>query len=443
MWSSKQPDQFHRPAMRQLTDDTDSYKTWLWATYIVILGTLSFNLILAFANTNVFRISESYVILSELLLLSAGLALALSRKATLYVVLALFLSYMAFILSFRPELDLKAIRDILIPIVFYFLGAKFQKIEDVDRLVWLSTGLVLTIGLFEFLLLDVYTSLVNIFQYYVARGSLGADANFVTGSNLFISSTRIGGRNFFGFLGEIRASSVFLEPVTMGNFGAFLCLWALFRTGMRHRSLMFAAAFCVIVLADARFGMFVCLAFFPVAALYRIFPRAFWWSMPFLFTFALALYGGWTGEILWQDNLAGRILHSAQIMMKLDLESLFGTALEHPFVADNGFAYTFTQIGVIGMIGVWTLYVYAPISSDKAIQFKALAATFICLNMIVSNSFYSIKLAALFWLAAGAADSLSKTAARARVSTNQPESKTNFLKARSVRTQPYSPNARA
>jgi putative polymerase len=346
--------------------------------------------------------------LSELLLLSAGLALALNRKVPLYITLALFLSYMAFILSFRPELDLKAIRDILIPIVFYFLGTRLRRIEDADRLVWLSTGLVLAVGFFEFLLLDIYTSFVDIFQYYVARGSLSADANFVTGSNLFISSTRIGGRNFFGFLGQIRASSVFLEPVTMGNFGAFLCLWALFRSGMRHRLLMFAAAFCAVVLADARFGMFVCIAFFPVAVVYKVLPRAAWWSVPFLIIFALALYGGWTGEVSWQDNLPGRVLHSAQIMMKLSPESILGIASEHPFVADNGFAYTFTQIGLVGLIGLWTLYIYAPVSSYKALQFKALTVTFICLNMIVSNSFYSIKLAALFWLAAGAADALSK-----------------------------------
>ncbi|MDN3721714.1 hypothetical protein QW131_27455 [Roseibium salinum] len=55
---------------------------------------------------------------------------------------------------------------------------------------------------------------------------------------------------------------MFLEPVTMGNFGAFLCLWALFRSGMRHRALIFVAAFVAIVLPDARFGMFVCVALF-------------------------------------------------------------------------------------------------------------------------------------------------------------------------------------
>jgi len=422
MWSSKPLDPHQRSDRSlQAGHAFDFYPVLFWGTCLVVLGTLSFNLLLAFVNTNVFRISESLVILSELVLISAALVLTLSRRVPLYITLAVYLSYMMVILSMRPELDLKAIRDILIPIVFYFLGMRLRRLEDIDRIIWYSAALVLAIGLFEFLLLDLYTSLIDIFQYYVARGTLDADSNFVTGSNLFISSTRIGGRNFFGFLGEIRASSVFLEPVTMGNFGAFLCLWAIFRTGMRHRALMFAAAFAVVVLSDARFGMFVCLAFFPVAVVYRVLPRVAWWAIPFLFIFALALYGGWTREIMWQDDLPGRILHSAQIMMKLTPESLFGIAAEHPFVADNGFAYTFTQIGILGLLGLWTLYIYAHVASYKALQFKALAVTFICLNMTVSNSFYSIKLAALFWLAAGAADALSRAPKLSTPGTLAPE----------------------
>ncbi|MEP5623296.1 MAG: hypothetical protein ABJP82_12055, partial [Hyphomicrobiales bacterium] len=297
----------------------------------------------------------------------------------------------------------------LIPITFYFLGTQFRRLEDIDRLIWISTAIILTIGMFEFFFLENYTSIIDIFQYYVARGTLEADENFVSGSNLFVSSIRISGRNFLEFLGNIRASSVFLEPVTMGNFGAFLCMWALFRTGMKRRWLMFTAAFLVVVLADARFGMMVCLAFFPVAVTYRLFPRFFWWSVPFLFMLGLALYGGWTRQVFWSDDLFGRILHSAQIMMELTPTSVFGIEAELPFVADNGFAYTLTQIGLVGIIALWALYIFAPSENDKALQYKAMVVTFICLNMTISNSVYSIKLAALFWLAAGVADAVVPT----------------------------------
>ncbi|WP_422040330.1 UDP-phosphate alpha N-acetylglucosaminyltransferase [Roseibium sp.] len=380
------------------------YRLWLRCVYAVVAGTLLFNFALAVVNTNAFRISESLVILCEMALLSAALFLVFSRNSVLLLLLLLYFSYMGLILALRPELDLKAIRDFLIPIVFYMIGRNIRRIEDADRLVWICTILVLAVGFFEFLFLDIYTRIVSIFDYYVARGTLTADANFVEGSNLFVSSTRIGGRNFLAFLGNVRASSVFLEPVTMGNFGAFLCLWALFRSGMRHRMLMFLAAFVAVVLPDARFGMLVCFALIAAAILGRILPRVSWWALPLLVLFALALYGGWSTTIGWTDDLGGRLLHASQLLQKVTPEILFGVERNIPFLADNGFAYSLAQIGAVGLMALWTAYMFAPIEDQRAIQFKALAATYIALLMTISNSFYSIKLAALFWVAAGAAD---------------------------------------
>lgn len=390
-------------ALTPANGDPPAY--WYPALCAVIIGALTFNFLLAFVNTNVAGIRESYVILSELVLISSGLLLVLDRKAGFYVLLAVFLSYLLMIFALRPELDLKAIRDGLIPIVFYTLGRKLRSIEDADRIIMICAGIVIAIGLFEFLLLDLFSSIVNVFAYYVARGTLEATDNFfLENTSVFISSIRLGGRNFFPFLGDIRASSVFLEPVTMGNFGAFLCLWAVFREDMNRRWLLFVFAFVVIILGDARFGLFVCIAFFLALPLYRMPPRIFLWLMPFLIAFSLALYGSWTAETLWEDNLAGRILHSAQIMNKLDWQAMLGMAAETPFVSDNGYAYTATQIGLIGFGVLWGLFMFAAPHSDRAQKFKLLATVFVCLLLVVSNSLYSIKLAALFWLAAGAAD---------------------------------------
>jgi len=387
--------------------DRDRYRLWLNAVYLVAFGTLTFNLFLAIANSNLFPITESYVMLAEMVLLGAALLLALGRSATLYVILAVYMSYMAFILALRPELDLKAIRDFLIPIIFYFIGRNFREIKDADRLIWISVIVVLAVGFFEFLFLDAYTQLFDIFDYYVARGTLEAGSNFVEGSNLFISSTRIEGRNFFSFLGSLRASSVFLEPVTMGNFGAFLCVWALFRSGMRYRALLFLAAFIAIVMPDARFGMFVSVALFAAAAAGLVIPRFFWWTLPLLIVFALALYGGWSTQIFWADNFTGRLLRASQLLQYVTTEAFFGVQAYGPILADNGFAYSIVQIGGIGLLALWTLFVFAPHRNPKAVQFKALAVTYISLLMTVSNSFYSIKLAALFWIAAGAVDAIA------------------------------------
>ncbi|NVK33874.1 MAG: UDP-phosphate alpha N-acetylglucosaminyltransferase [Rhodobacteraceae bacterium] len=382
----------------------DTYRLWLGAVYVTIFGTLSFNFLLAVINTNVARISETHVILTELVLISIALVLAMTRSASFIAVLVLFLSYMAFIMALRPELDLKAFRDFLIPIAFYFVGRKFRTLEDIDRLIVRAAFLVLAIGLFEFFLLDVYTSLVNIFDYYVAKGTLSEGDNFVQGSTLFVSSTRVGGRNFFPFLGQVRASSVFLEPVTMGNFGAFLSLWAFARPDCKDRYLLFFMSFVAIVLGDARFGMFVCIAFLIVTVITPLVSRIVWWGLFFLISLALGIYGATVEGDHWADSFTGRVVHSAQLMMKLDWTSLFGIANNLPFLDDNGFAYTFSQIGLVGLTTLWSFYVFAKSNQPQAARFKALMVTFICLMMVVSNSIYSIKLAALLWLASGAMD---------------------------------------
>ncbi|TWI87075.1 putative polymerase [Roseibium hamelinense] len=407
MLSSKPLNRFQtREELSTAIRDRESRRYHLWRTAIfaIIIGSLTFNFFLAFANTNLFGITDSYVILVELILIASTLALALDRKAAPLTILAVFLGYMVFILAMRSELDLKAVRDILIPLAFYFAGKKLRRIEDADQIVFISAYIVVGVGLFEFLFLDTFTRFVNIFDYYVARGTLNPDDALIEGSNLFISATRFEGRNFFPFLGNTRASSVFLEPVTMGNFGAFLCLWALFRHGMKNRFLLFVLAFMVILLGDARFGMYVCVAFFLVMPFYRLVPRIIWWFTPFTLILALAIYGTATDQLTWEDNFAGRFYLSSQLLLELDTEMLFGISPEQVFLEDSGYAATLAQIGLVGVLALWTLFVFAPAGRPEGHKFKVLAIVFISLMMIVSNSFYSIKLAALFWFCAGAAD---------------------------------------
>jgi len=380
------------------------YDLWLRAVFAIVIGAMVFNFALAFVNTRVMGISESHVMLVEIVLLGTGLVLAVDRRVDLYVVLALFFAYMALIMALRPELDLKALRDGLIPICFYFLGRGMRDIRSVDRLVLLCAGIVIAIGAFEYFLLDTFVSFVNINDYYVARGTISPGDNFHEDSALFISGIRPEGRNFFPFLGEHRVSSVFLEPVSTGNFGAFLAMWALFRKDMAGRWALFAAAGIVIVMADARFGMFVTLAVASVVLVYRVVPRVIWWCVPVMIALALVLYGMWTSQLSWQDNLGGRWFHAARLFLKLDLPAVFGVSSYGGFLADNGYAATLHQFGLIGVLGLWTAFIFVPVRSWDAWRFRALVVTYICLLMIVSNSLYSIKTAALLWLCVGATD---------------------------------------
>ncbi|MBL6430821.1 MAG: hypothetical protein HPM95_04940 [Alphaproteobacteria bacterium] len=74
------------------------------------------------------------------------------------------------------------------------------------------------------------------------------------------------------------------------------------------------------------------------------------------------------------------------------------------FLDDSGYAYTLHQFGLIGVVAMWTAFVFVPVRSSDAWRFRALVVTYISLLMVVSTSLYSIKTAALLWLCVGATD---------------------------------------
>lgn len=382
----------------------DTYDLWVLAVGLLLVGTVVFNFFLAFLNTRVMGISQNTVILAELLLIAGAMVLAADRRAGLYALLAVYLSYMALILALRPELDLKAIRDGLIPIVFYFLGRRVRDIASVDRIVLLTAAIVVAGGLFEYLALDTFIAYVNVLEYYVARGSLATAEHIVEGSSLFISGIRMEGRNLLPFLGPHRVSSVFLEPVGMGNYGAFLVLWAVFRKDMAGRGLLFFAGCVVLVLCDARFGTMVCFASVGAMLFYRLVPSVIWFLIPALIILAMAIYGMTTDALRWEDDFGGRWLHASWLLLKLDVQGVFGISTYSGFLEDNGYAYSLHQFGLIGLAGLWALYIFAPLRSPDAWRFRVPIIVYICLLMVVSASLFSIKTAALFWFCAGAVD---------------------------------------
>ncbi|WP_407048477.1 UDP-phosphate alpha N-acetylglucosaminyltransferase [Methyloraptor flagellatus] len=372
---------------------------------LVLIGALVFNLGLCFANTNVLRVNDTMVMLAELLLIATALGVvAVAPGLWLPLVMLLFLSYMALILSLRPALDLKPIRDFLIPIVFYAAGRRSPDIALTDRVAWLCGLIVLGFGLFEYFFLDVYTKYFNVIQYYIARGTVVPTGNTSTTSTLFASGTRPDARNILPFLGPHRVSSVFLEPVSAGNFGAILYMWALFRAGMRRRWQTMAFGIAAIILSDSRFGAYACGAATGLHLFARGFPRFLWFALPFAVLLALAYHGFTSEAVRWDDNLVGRLWWTAHLVTSLDGAAVFGISPNKPFLSDSGYAYTLNDIGIVGFLAVWALFIFLPERNRDAWSFKMQTATYICLLLLVSDSPYSIKTAALLWFMVGSAD---------------------------------------
>ncbi|MGL3608642.1 UDP-phosphate alpha N-acetylglucosaminyltransferase [Rhizobium sp. G187] len=381
---------------------TDSGWRGQVATFAVLGGT-TFNLFLCFVQTRIMGVSDAHVMLAELILIASAFLAALSRRVDMYLLSALFISYMILLFALRGAIDLKALRDILIPIAFYFLGSAVQNARLADRLVTITILIALVVGLFEYLFLETYLDYFNVLGYFISRGTVTLEESFGATRGLFISGLRPEPRTLLPFLGQHRVSGVFLEPVSAGNFGAIIYAWALFRPAMRLRYFVIAAALTTIVLADARFGFFTCILVTLMLPFYRLVPRLVWAIMPFLMLTSVAVYGLATGADGGANDIAGRFSVTATLLTKLDFAVIIGAQTTDQFTADSGLAYTLTKFGIVGFVFLWAAFAYAPIKDRRAWTFHSMVMIYLLLLMLISNSFFSIKTAALVWFLVGTA----------------------------------------
>lgn len=373
---------------------------------IAVLGGLTFNAFLCFVNTRVFAVHDSTVMLGELIFIGCASIVAMERKIGFYLSFGVFLAYMIFLFAMRHQADPKAVRDILIPFVFYCAGMRLADIRLADKLVTIAVIVVVIVGLFEYLATEVYLDYFNVLGYYLSRGSLTLKETFGHTRGLFISGLRPEPRTILPFLGQQRVSSVFLEPVSIGNFGVIVYAWTLYRKDMRWRWLTMIGGLSTVVMADARFGLYTIGLMTLLYPFYHLIARQIWLSLPFLMLAGLAIYGIESGTDGGPDNLVGRLQVTAHILAKLSAGVVFGSEVTDQYVSDSGLAYTLTQFGLLGFIGLWGLFVFLPAKTSKAWAFHSMAILYFFLLLIISNSGYSIKTAALFWFMLGTSNAM-------------------------------------
>lgn len=366
-----------------------------------VMGGLVFNLFLCFVNTRIMPVRDSHVMLMEMMIIGTALLVALDRRAGLYMVLGIFVSYMLLLFTLRGENDLKAVRDILIPVIFYAMGSRLRDLKLADSLAVWSAIVVLIFAFFEYFALDLYLEWFNVLGYYISKGTVTLTESYGATKGLFISGSRPEPRTILSFLGQHRVSSVFLEPVSMGNFGVIIFSWAMFRRGWSGRWFLFAAALAMIVLADARFGLFTCILIAAMSPFFKLVPRIFWLVMPFLLLAVIAAYGLATGTSGGPNDLAGRIAVTAHILTGLPLGVVLGVETTAQFTADSGVAYTLTKFGLLGFIGLWAVLIFMPFRNARGWEFHSMMIVYLLLIMVISNSFFSIKTGALMWFMAG------------------------------------------
>jgi hypothetical protein len=101
-------------------------KGGFWAPFLLLFFAMSLNFILCFINTNIADIASLHVILAEIAVVLLALLLSI-RVLDVHsaVLVGIFFLYLAILVLVRAylspvsEIDVKIIRDFLIPLVFF------------------------------------------------------------------------------------------------------------------------------------------------------------------------------------------------------------------------------------------------------------------------------------------------------------------------------------
>lgn len=387
---------------------------------VTIFAALTFNLGLCFINTRAFTTTDSIVMMAEMMIIGGVFLAALSRRIDFFLLLVAYISYMLLLFAMRGQIDLKGLRDILIPIAFYFMGVNVKSPRLGDALVMMAVVLMLVFGLFEYLLLETYLDNFNVLGYFIARGSVDPALTYGATRGLFISGMRPEPRTLLPFLGQHRVSSIMLEPVSAGNIGAICFGWALFRDSMRWRYIVMGAALAIVIMADSRFGFLTCILMALILPVYRWIPRTAWLVLPFLLLSIIAGFGLATGTDGGANDVIGRLKVTAALLTQLDFAVVLGIQTTAQFTADSGLAYTLTKFGLFGFIALWAVLTFAPLADRRAWAFHSMVMIYLLMLMLISNSFYSIKTGALLWFLLGTSNATNWASFTLKEAQRQP-----------------------
>lgn len=374
----------------------------------LVVAATTFNAVLAFVNGNVMPLVAQHVIAAELVLFATAHVIALAhwreRMSSWYLLLGMLLT-VALLRAFATEdASLKPLRDILLIPTFVIAGMTISA-RVMDRTVLGLLVIIVAVALIEALAPDLYRAVFRIQSYYIqTRGNLQSE--FYTPDNeLFISAVRPNER-LFAFIDLPRLSSVFLEPVSLGNFCVVVTCWVC----ARWRQIGAVAGMCALIATaglligcDGRLASAASVVVIGVSLIARFMPQLVLAVYVPAALAAAAVFVAVAEASTATDDLKGRLARSIELLRSFELTDWFGAAGEHLQAAmDSGIAYLIATQSVVGVLILWVALVVlsdGPTRSSKIYAHGLMA--YIALTMLVSYSMLTIKTAGLLWAAHG------------------------------------------
>lgn len=376
----------------------------------IIVASVSYQALLCLINNFVIPASRPLVGMAEVIILLACVPFLARRLLPGVIVLACISAAMLCVLGlFNEQLNIKAFRDIAIPLCYFWLGCNVGKFDMADRALKAAIWIVIVMGIFELLFVDRYTEIFDIFGYYVNIGNLLPITDYVRESRLQMNGLRpegIGRTLLPGLLGPHRVSSVFLEPVSLGNFATLCAAWGISRSWEEWRKGLFfvIAAIFLMVLSDSRFALMTVSLFVILRILLTGKFISLAIAAPLLAVAILVMFGLVTDPAVdgaFNDNLSGRFAYSGWSLMEFNLPMLFATNI-HDVYPDEGYAHMLSTFGLPLCLLFWFSFWLLPMPSERSRRFRALASVYIALILCVSgSSFFALKSAGVLWFLVG------------------------------------------
>lgn len=382
-------------ARKKLGDRDLARRAAIWLAYAASL----YPLMLCLLNTRVARMPNSAIILSEIVIAAAALPILAARLNLGILLLTLGLCANYFVLALLQQAnDFKALRDLLMPVVFVWLGYLLDDRQRSERALRNLAVIAVILGLVEFIFPTFYSSLFDAIAFYQSRGFGGNNPYALT--VLQVRPEGIG-RSLFPFLGPRRISSYFLEPVALGNFAVLTAAWALSkpRAEWRQALQLMVLAAAMIVMADARFGSISILVLCVVRATQLWKLRVIIAVLP-VAAMTLMVLTAVYGPAEYHDNIVGRFQVSGWNLRDMAWTAWLG--IPGMISMDAGYGYIIQRTGILICALLWFLFSVLPLKDDQGRRFHFMAAIYASLNLCISgSSLFSLKTTAILWLLLG------------------------------------------
>ncbi len=374
----------------------------------LVIAAALFNAVLAIVNAKVKPLSGNIVIVCEVFIVASAHVFILrhfqSRMMNWYFLALAFAVFALLRITTTGTVDAKYFRDIFLVITFVLLGMTSNEHRAIQMMTVLQAAVLIGIG-FEAACVECYGELFAVKDFYVnTRGVSESDFTNLA-SDLYVSATRPEAR-FLPFFDLHRLSSIFLEPVSLGNF--VIMTVAFTAAFWKHMKVWLQAFFLfsitlMLFACDGRLAMLATVAIVALSLGNRVLPRhAGLVLLPVIAALAIFVTDK-AGLHSGTDDLPGRIAYTAELltsMQFLDFAGLSDRLLDQS--VDAGAVYLMiTQ----SFLGVALLWLFVTLSADEATSeqkiYKNGLLLYLALTMMVSYSFASIKTAAPIWFVFG------------------------------------------